>query len=41
MKYKAKIYKRRAIKPVSKKFTGRSKVASTKLRVNGKFVKAL
>lgn len=26
--------------PISKKFSGRSKIANNKLRVNGKFVKA-
>ena len=30
---------RRKHKPICKKFTGRSRVAAFKLRVNGKFVK--
>lgn len=30
---------RRFAKPISKKFSGRSKIACSKLRVNGKFVK--
>jgi hypothetical protein len=37
--YKKKLLKRRTQKPISKKFNGRSKIASQKLRVNGKFVK--
>jgi len=40
LRYKAKIYSRRLMKPISKKFDGRSKVACQKLRINGKFVKA-
>jgi hypothetical protein len=40
LKYKSKLQKRRIACPISKKFNGRSKVASTKVRVNGKFVKA-
>ena len=39
-KYKEKMSKRRASKPISKVFSGRSKVANQKLRINGKFVKA-
>ncbi|TNV79306.1 hypothetical protein FGO68_gene15323 [Halteria grandinella] len=37
--YKRKIIARRAKKPISKKFNGRSKIACQKLRINGKFVK--
>lgn len=40
LKYKLKLYLRRKTTPISKKFSGRSKVACAKLRVNGKFVKA-
>ena len=39
LKFKEKLYKRRANKPISKVFKGRSQVANQKLRVNGKFVK--
>jgi hypothetical protein len=41
LKYKAKIFSRRLKCPISKKFSGRSKVATQKLRINGKFVKAI
>eukprot|EP00347_Sterkiella_histriomuscorum_P006601 403352145 len=37
--YKMKQTKRRSSKPITKKFSGRSKVATQKLRINGKFVK--
>lgn len=37
--YKKKQLRRRLQKPISKKFNGRSKIATQKLRVNGKFVK--
>ena len=40
LRYKQKLFLRRQMTPISKKFSGRSKVASQKLRVNGKFVKA-
>jgi hypothetical protein len=40
LKYKQKLIQRRRTCPISKKFTGRSKVANQKLRINGKFVKA-
>ena len=40
LKYKSKIQKRRLQCPISKKFNGRSQVASSKVRVNGKFVKS-
>jgi hypothetical protein len=39
IKYKTKMIKRRSAVPIVKKFGGRSQAASTKLRVNGKFVK--
>jgi DNA mismatch repair ATPase MutL len=39
LKYKLKLQKWRRRHPVSKKFQGRSKVASTKPRINGRFVK--
>jgi hypothetical protein len=40
LKYKQKITMRRLRCPISKKFSGRSKIACQKVRVNGKFVKA-
>lgn len=39
LKFKMKLLKRRKQCPISKKFSGRSKVAAQKVRVNGKFVK--
>ena len=39
LRYKGKMAERRKHKPICKKFTGRSRVAAFKLRVNGKFVK--
>ena len=39
LNYKKKLCARRLNKPISKKFSGRSKIACQKLRVNGKFVK--
>ena len=39
LRYKCKMAERRKHKPICKKFTGRSRVAAFKLRVNGKFVK--
>jgi hypothetical protein len=38
MKYKEKIARRRKTHPIKKSFKGRSKAASTKVRVNGRFV---
>eukprot|EP00347_Sterkiella_histriomuscorum_P010179 403377303 len=40
LKYKEKVQKRRQICKLSKKFNGRSRVATNKVRVNGRFVKA-
>ena len=40
LKYKAVIFQRRLRFPVSKRFTGRSKVALQKTRLNGKFIKS-
>lgn len=37
MKCKSKVAKRRQACPISKKFGGRSKAASNKVRINGKF----
>lgn len=39
LKYKLKVVSRRSRCPISKKFTGRSRVATEKVRVNGRFVK--
>lgn len=38
-RYKNKLIRWRQAHPVSKKFSGRSKVAASKPRVNGRFVK--
>jgi hypothetical protein len=40
LKYKSKIFKRRAAHPISKKFSGRKNVALNKFRLNGKFAKS-
>jgi|LauGreDrversion4_2_1035121.scaffolds.fasta_scaffold456226_2 hypothetical protein len=40
LKYKAKINEYRSKHPICKKFSGRSKIACLKLRVNGRFMKA-
>lgn len=39
LKYKKKLFKRRMLHPISKNFSGRSKVALDKKRLNGKFAK--
>jgi hypothetical protein len=39
LKYKSKLYKRRTVVPICKHFSGRSKIALNKNRVNGKFTK--
>ncbi|CDW88535.1 UNKNOWN [Stylonychia lemnae] len=40
LKYKTKAIKHRTLHPIMKKFNGRSKVATNKVRYNGRFVKA-
>jgi len=41
LKYKLKVFQHRKYIPVIRKFNGRSEIAKTKVRVNGRFVKQI